>query len=174
MNLEKELLKEHSKAQGNKIADYVIKDKKRFDNLMEIFFKADYRLNQRAAYSMNICYDKKPELITPYIEKLIFNLKKEGLHDAVKRNTIRILQFIQIPAELEGEIYDICFNYLTSMDEPIAIKAFSMRVLANICKSYPELKNELIPVIEDLLPHGSSGIKNRGKKILKELNTLNS
>lgn len=169
MNLEEELLKEHSKAQGNKIAAYVLQKNERFDNLMEIFFTENYRLNQRAAFSVNICYGKNPEIIEPYIERLVTNLKRTDLHDAVKRNTIRILQFINLPAELEGQIYDLCFKYLISKDEPIAIKAFSMRVLANICKNHPELKNELIPVIEDMIPFGSSGIKNRGKKIIKEL-----
>lgn len=169
MNLEEELLKEHSKAQGTKIANYAIIDKNRFDDLMQIFFSSDYRLNQRAAFAINICYDKKPDIITPYLEKLVKNLKRKGLHDAVKRNTVRILQFIELNEDLQGEIYDICFNYLTSKDEPIAVKAFSMRVLANVCQNYPELKNELIPIIEDMIPHGSSGIKNRGKKILKEL-----
>ena len=172
MNLEEELLKEHSKAQGTKIANYVILDKKRFDRLMQIFFTANYRLNQRAAFALNICYNKNPEIVEPYIPALIENLHSPNLHDAVKRNTIRILQFVNIPSTLEGEIYDICFNFLKSKDEPIAIKAFSMRVLANICINHPELKNELIPAIEDLLPHGSSGIKNRGIKILKEISTL--
>lgn len=172
MNLKEELLREHSKAQGNKIASYVVQDTKRYDELMTIFFEADYRLNQRAAFSINICFDKEPKLITPYITSLIKNLHRTDIHDAVKRNTIRILQFIDIPEEIEGELYDICFAFLISANEPIAIKAFSMRVLANICKSYPELKNELIPVIEDLMTHGSFGIKNRGKKILNELSKL--
>lgn len=172
MNLVEELLKEHSKAQGTKIANYVLQDNKRFDELMEIFFSSDYRLNQRAAFAINISFDKSPYIINPYIQRLIKNLHRNDLHDAVKRNTIRILQFIELKEDLQGEIYQICFDYLISKDEPIAIKAFSMSVLANVCKSHPELKNELIPIIEDLIPYGSSGIKSRGKKILKELKEL--
>lgn len=168
MNLSVELMREHSKSHATKIANYVLKNNQ-FDDLMDIFFNSNYRLNQRSAYVMNICYEKQHKIIQPYIKKLVENLHQSGLHDAVKRNTVRILQFIQLPDNLIGEVADICFKYLISKDEPIAVKAFSMRVLANICKTYPELKNELIPIIEDMIPHGSPGIKNRGKKILKEL-----
>lgn len=172
MNLTRELLKEHSKAQATKICHYIGTDKKRFADLMDIFFHSDYRLNQRSAYVLNMCYDKQPRLVEPYISQLIQNLHNGGLHDTVKRNTVRILQFITLPEELMGEAADICFHYLRSSKEPIAIKAFSMTVLANICHTYPELKNELQPLIEDMLPHGSAGIKNRGEKILSQLREL--
>ena len=35
--------------------------------------------------------------------------------------------------------------------------------------SHPELKNELIPIIEDQLPYGSPAFISRGRKALKEL-----
>ena len=171
MNLLEELSVVHSKKRALEIANYVLTENK-FDELMDIFFNAHYRINQRAAYILSLHYEKDQTTILPYVEAIVLNLKKPNLTDAVKRNTIRILQFIDIDEKLEGETYDICFNFLISKDEPIAIKAFSMRVLANICKNHPELKHELIPIIEDMIPYGSPGIKSRGKKILKELNSL--
>ena len=169
MNIEKELLKEHSRIQTLKISTFIGSNTKRFDNLMTIFFDSHYRLNQRAAAILNKCHTNQPHLVTPYLNRLISNLNSINLHDAVKRNTLRILQFVELPEEKKGKVYTICFKYLTSSNEPIAIKAFSMRVLANICKTHPELKNELIPAIEPMIPYGSSGIKSRGEKILKEL-----
>ena len=172
MNLQEELLREHSKVQTRKLATYIGSNQKRFNDLMSLFFDGHYRLNQRAAAVLNECQTKQPQLVNPYLDRLISNLENKGIHDAVKRNTIRLLQFMDIPEKHKGELYDICFAFLISAEEPIAIKAFSMCVLANICKTYPELKNELIPVLEDLIPHGSSGIKNSGKKILAELDKL--
>jgi hypothetical protein len=57
--------------------------------------------------------------------------------------------------------------------EAIAIKAFSMSVLYNCCKIYPELKVEVIPILEDVLVRDKSkGIQSRGRKVLKQLYNL--
>ena len=97
------------------------------------------------------------------------HLKKSGLQDAVKRNSIRFMQQIELPEKHHGEIMDMCFNYLESPKESLAVKVFSMSVLGNLTKYYPEIKTELKLIIEDQLPHQSAGFKSRAKKILKDL-----
>ncbi len=64
---------------------------------------------------------------------------------------------------------DSCFTFLSDPKEPIAVKVFSMSVLANITKKQPELRDELRIVIEDQLPYSTPAFKSRGGKILKEL-----
>ena len=44
-----------------------------------------------------------------------------------------------------------------------------MQILAEIAETEPDLKPELISVIEEQIPRGSAGIKAQGKKILKKL-----
>ena len=92
-------------------------------------------------------------------------------HNAIVRNTVRVLQNIEIPEELEGEIYERCFDYLNDPKEKPAVRAFSMKVLSNIAMIYPELKEELIKSIELHFPYGSKGFKSRGKKELERLRT---
>ena len=169
MNIKEELLKEHSKNQTSKIVRYIGNDKTLFKELMELFFKEEYRVVQRAAWVVSCCGIKYPELIEPYFKKMLDKLKEPNIHNAVKRNIVKVWEEIEIPDELSGEVYDICFGYLQSLQEPIAVKAFSMTVLEKICLTYPELKNELKQTIEDMLPFGSAGIRARGKKILKHL-----
>jgi hypothetical protein len=53
--------------------------------------------------------------------------------------------------------------------EPIAVRVFSMSVLANITRHEPDLKKELRIIIEDQLPFASAGFRARAKKVLKEL-----
>jgi hypothetical protein len=53
--------------------------------------------------------------------------------------------------------------------QPIAVRVFSMTVLCNLAGKLPELKNELIPLIEDQMPYGSAGFISRGRKVLKDL-----
>jgi HEAT repeat protein len=167
MDLKTELLWEHSKAQSIKISTFIDDDPEKFDQLMKLFFDKEYRVTQRAAWVVAHCGKSHPELITPYIEPMIKNLKKE-VHVAVIRNTLKLLQEIDIPKQLWGITTDICFKLLES-NKPIAVKVFSMTVLANICEKEPDLKNELRIIIEDQLPYGSAGFKSRAAKTLKRL-----
>jgi hypothetical protein len=172
VELESEILKEHSKRQAVRIASWVGTDKKRFRQLMALFLKGEYRITQRSAWIVNLCADKHPELIRPYLKQMIGRMQEPGVHDAVKRNVIRILQFIEIPDGLLGEVATVCFNYLASPGEPIAVRVFSMTVLANIVQKEPDLKNELRLVIERQLSHGSMGFCARARKVLGALERL--
>ena len=172
MDIKEALLEEHSKRQALLIKNYIGKDTQRFAQLMDLFFSEEWRINQRAAYSMNFCVEAYPELVTPYLEELIYNLEKEGNHDAVKRNTVRILQNIDLPEPLLGPAADVCFRLLNNPNEAVAIRVFSMQVLYNICLKEPDLANELMLIIEEYLPYSTAGFKSRGKKILQKLDKL--
>ena len=168
MNIKNELLKEHSKTQANKIADYIGDDPTRFQILIELMLDAEYRVSQRAAMALSHCVDKHPQLLIPHLDRLIMILRNE-VHVAVTRNTVRLLQEVDIPDHLLGETADICFKLMESSETPIAVKVFSMTVLANICEKEPDLKNELALLIEDQMPYGSAGFRNRGAKILRKI-----
>jgi hypothetical protein len=165
MNLKKEILKEHSKNQTLKIINYVGKSQERFNELIDLLINESDLIAQRASWSISYCIEKHPTLIKPHLKKVIKNLHKP-IHDAVKRNTTRLLQHIEIPKTLWGETVDICFKFLLSTKEPVAIKVFSMTVLYRIAQKEPDLKNELKIAIEDQMPYSSPAFVSRGKKIL--------
>lgn len=144
----------------------------RFDELFSLFLNDEYQVVQRAAWPVSYCVDAHPELIGKHWKKLLNNLKKPNLHDAVKRNSIRLMQHIHIPEKYHGEIMDRCFTYLESPGEAVAIKCFSMTVLGNLAKNYPAIKPELKLIIEDQSPHQSAGFKSSAKKVLKQLDKL--
>ncbi|MEQ8362894.1 MAG: hypothetical protein RH948_08500 [Cyclobacteriaceae bacterium] len=171
MNILKELKKGFDKSTCDQIVTFIGNDQERFSLLVDAFLNSEYRVTQRAAWPLSYSVKKHPELIKPHLRKIINNLKKPKIHDAVKRNTVRFLQFIEIPKPLHGITLDHCFKLLQDKKEPIAIKVFSMTVLANLARAYPELKGELIAIIEDQMPYGSAGFISRGKKVLKQLKT---
>jgi hypothetical protein len=167
MNIREEILKEHSRRQTNKIVKFIGNDVKKFKKLMHLFFNDEYRVVQRSAWVVNNCAEDHPELIKPYLEKMIDYLQKL-VHDAVRRNTVRIFQFIDIPEKLTGKVASVCFDLLQSKNEPVAVKVFSMTVLSKLCKKEPGLMNELRLVIEAQFPYSTAGFKSRAKKVLKE------
>jgi hypothetical protein len=98
---------------------------------------------------------------------MIRRMQEPGVHVAVKRNVIRILQFINIPRELLGDVTTLCFDYLASPNEAIAVRTFSMTVLANIAQKEPDLRNELRLSIEQQLLHGSPGFRARARNVMQ-------
>jgi hypothetical protein len=169
MNLTSQILKEHSKKQKDQIVDHVGNDPKRFAQLVDTFLKGPYRVTQRASWPLSYCIEKHPDLLQPHWKKILAFASRPDIHDAVKRNTLRMLQFVRIPKAHQGVAADLCFRLLADAKEPVAIRVFAMTVLANIAKEVPELKNEIIPLIEDQLPYASAAFLSRGKKMLKEL-----
>ncbi len=159
---------EHSKAQKWKIVNYVKEGQDRFDALVECFFCGEYRICQRAAWPLGEMGQPKPEWFKKHLPRLIKNLGKEGNHDSINRNTLRLLQFIVIPEDLEGLLLDQCLLFLVSPDSPIAVKSLSMTIAAKISKSHPELLEELKMIIREQLEYPQSpGFIGRAKKILK-------
>jgi len=171
MDIKAELLAEHSKTQAQRITDYIGNSQKRFDELMRLFLEEEYRVTQRAAWVVQFAAEAHPKLLKKHLKKVVENLNNP-VNDAVKRNTLRILQFWDLPENLQGIAAEICFGFLDDPKEAVAIRVFSMTVLYNICVKEPELANELRLVIEDHLPHGTAGFKSRGKKTLKALAKL--
>jgi hypothetical protein len=166
MKLREQLLKEHSKANCLRIVKWVGDDQKRFDELFALFLGDEYRVIQRAAWPVSYCVIAHPKLINRHFKKLVENLKKPNLHTAVKRNSIRLLQDIVIPEKYEGDIMNICFSYIAEPAEAAAVKAFSIRVIENLSKKYPEILQELKTIIEDRWDYETPAFKSRAKKIL--------
>ncbi len=167
MDFKLALEKEHSKALTEKIVNEVILHPEKMKDLMDVFVKGPVQITQRAAWSISFIAEKEPSLLNNYYELFIDLLKQPNKHDSINRNILRALQFVEIPEKHQGNILDCCFNLLRSSNEPIAVKAFSMTVIYNLSLIFPEIQNELKICIEDLLPYASSGLKNRGNKILK-------
>jgi hypothetical protein len=171
MDILKSLEGGHSKALTMAIVYFIRDNPDQMEVLMDLFFNGHFRINQRAAWPIGIIGEKYPILIRPYLSKLVSNLDKENLHDAVVRNTLRTFQTCEIPEEVEGPLYEKCFGYLLDMKSPIAFKAFGMSVLARIADKFPDLKEELIAVIEEQYEFGTAGFKARAKRVLKKLKT---
>lgn len=170
MDLRSEILKEHSKIQAEKIVKWVGSNPQRFAELMHLFLTDVYRVVQRAAWPIGIIGERQPVLIMPHLPQMLARMTDAGVPVAVKRNVVRLLQFADIPEELHGRVMNICFDLLADVNETIAVRVFSMSVLAQLAKTYPEIKYELELIIEDTLQHEpAAAFIARSKMVLKQL-----
>jgi len=170
MNIREELLKQkiHFKEDALRITAYACASPKHFTDLMDCFLSNEYRVAQRAAWSVSWAARSKPALITPYIKQLVAQLSRTDVHNAVIRNSVRILEDIEIPEDLHGDVMNACFAFIEKPSTPVAIKAFSLTTLHNLSAHYPEIKQELKLIIEERIDTETAAFKSRAKKILKE------
>jgi hypothetical protein len=172
MNLKVQILKEHSKANRDAIVKYVGNKPGRFAELVAVYLAGPYRVTQRAAWPISCCVEAYPGLIEPHLKKILDFVTTPNVPVAVKRNTVRLLQFIEVPKKFQGRVAEICFNFLNDKKETVAVQVFSMTVLAKLAEREPGLANELRTIIEERLPYATAGFRSRAGKVLKALRQL--
>ncbi len=151
----------HSKQNTLAIVDYVGDDRERFAELMRVFFNGTKLHHQRAAWVISVVAETYPELTGKYLSRLVDQLPRRDVHEAVKRNIVRLLQFVPIPKRLEGKIYSHCLDLIGDPSETIGVKAFAISVAVSIAKSEPALMKELRSTAESMRENASPGIKVR-------------
>lgn len=161
-----ELLKSRSKEHRDKIIDYAGEDPGHFAELLDIMFHGEEpKLREYAAWAISHIGYNHPHLTIPHCAELIEVLKKKA-HPAIHRGAVRVLQKVDLPEDLKGKAFDVCFDILCDMKRPIAVRVFSMTVVHNIAKEEPELMEELKIVLQELYEFGSTGFKARARKII--------
>ncbi|NNE54900.1 MAG: hypothetical protein HKN32_02690 [Flavobacteriales bacterium] len=169
MNIHDALLREHSKAQAENIAQYVISQPQKLDELMACFFDPDLRICQRASWPVCKLGIQTPQLLERFIPSMIKNLEVPK-HDAVIRNTVRVWSEMHIAEEFEGSIFDLCFNYLCNRKMAVAVRAFSITVATKIALKYPELTKDLILELKNqMLYETKAAVVVRLKRHIKQL-----
>ncbi len=163
------LAKKASRANSYAVVAYVANDADKYRELVEIVKENISPYSEKAAWAVNHCFENGTGFFDDYFEDFAQILADSCYSDSIKRNVVRIFQFKEIPLDLQGSIINACFHLLQKKETAIAVKAFSMGVLENMVKLYPELENELVTTIKDILPNASAGLKNRGQHILKRL-----
>jgi hypothetical protein len=110
-----------------------------------------------------------PDLIRGNLGILVKQLYRNDVHDAVKRNLLRLFQFVDIPARYHGRVAEICFHFLQDRREPVAIRVFAMSILGKLAVRYPALRGELKMIIEDNLPVAKPAFSSRARKVLHQI-----
>lgn len=168
MDIRAEILKEHSKQNSEAIAAWVSKSPQRVAQLMDLFLHDEYRVVQRLAQVVGKLADTHPQQVAPWLPQLVRRMNEPGVHVAVKRNVVRTLQYVDIPETLHGEVMNTCFDLLADPSETVAVRVFSMTVLDRLSAQYPEIRQELKVIIEDVLEQGcTAAFRARARIVLK-------
>jgi hypothetical protein len=162
MNPGQALREEHSKQRTSELVEWVGDDAGRFAEIVDLMTGGDPLLEQRAAWVVGHCGEQRPALVPPELPRLLDNLDRSGLHDAVVRATFRILQFAEIPPPMEGRVCGLAMAALGGA-VPVAVKAYAMTVLRRLVDRYPEIEEEVKLLIGEQLPDAKPGFRARAR-----------
>ena len=171
MDIRAQLLSELSRTNIDFTIHTLGNDKNHFKELIDIILKEEDPLPMRASWVVEGITSNYPELILPYMKPLIKNLRK-FTHPGTLRNLLKTFSRMNIDEKYHGELVDVCFEWLAKDDKPVAVKVFSMQIIANIIHIYPELKNEFLEILDEQIPRNTAGFKSRARKIKLEIGKI--
>ena len=146
----------------------VIADERLFNQLYGFINSKDHRLAWRSCWIIDNASAECPELLQDKLPEIIEALitPRDG---SLKRHLTRILCRYTIPEYYLVVLVNKCFELLLPV-EPPAVRVFAMQILFNITLQLPDIKGELISVMENMREEGgSAGFINRSGKLLRIL-----
>ncbi|WP_163709967.1 hypothetical protein [Mangrovibacterium lignilyticum] len=144
---------------------------KDFEKLLQLVFDDSQAINWRAAWILDHVNDRNSLLVGIYLPRII-EAALQSKNASKLRHYLKIISTHPIPTESAGFLFDRATAIFTDAECPIAVRVHAMQVLYEISQMEPDLKSELIQLIEHEMEfHPSAGIKSRGKRLLKRLNT---
>ncbi len=166
------LMIETSRRTTDSVAELVFQKPELFNDLFSIFLSNREPVSRRAAWVIDTVSEAIPSLIEPRINEIIGALGSFR-HDGLKRHSLRIISRSPLPGtELLGMLTAICFDWLLSAGESVAVKVHSMDILYRIAIEEPDLRKELADSIGWRMEEGTAGFRNHASKILQKLSRL--
>lgn len=146
-----------------------------FSTLLMVALDDTEPTNWRAAWLVDKINDRHPEVIAGNIDRIL-QAVYETENQSKLRHFLKLISLHPIDIEAAGKLFDRTLSIFTDSTYAIAIRVHAMQILYEISLLEPDLKQELILIIEQELEHHSSaGLLSRGRKILSKLrqNKLN-
>lgn len=156
------------KKEAELIAQSIAKEPKYIKELWQISISNE-KNSWRATYLIGKVYNVDPDMVRPYIPKMIKIIPK--LQDESKlREYLKLISFEPLTKDISGDFINRCFDLMVHVTTAVAVKVHAMQILFNFTKVEPDLQNELALIIEEQMEHGSAGFCSRGRKILSKMN----
>ena len=173
MDLEKQILLEHSAKNAQFISEFIESNPDKLKDLLQIILQGDKLLAQRSAWVLSKFSKEFYFEFIPHLDFIISEIDN-AKHVAVSRNFARVFMiltsnnYIKFLTENQVDsIVEISFAWVIDENEKAAVVAFGMYTLANLIKRRswiaPELKLHVVNNIAGSLP----SFRSAGKKVLR-------
>jgi len=141
-----------------------------FEKMINVALADKPQISSRATRSICELLLRNNTVAIPYFSIILKKLP-EVKDESLVFNLLRIFVLSPLPEDEDdlGWLAKICFDWLDTNVERIAIKAYALDILERVADIYPEITPELSAIIKAQMPHLSPGFQSRGAKVLKNL-----
>jgi len=149
---------------------FVLEHPETFRDFVDASLAQEYPMSMRASRVVHLCAIEAPELIRPYLGELVEVLPE--LHDvSVIRNFLDLLDpFVdELNEEQTGLLVSYCFGNVEDASQAIAIRVLSLKLLYLVSRRIPEIKPELLAIIQYNLPESTPAFKAQSRQIIRWL-----
>jgi len=71
-----------------------------------------------------------------------------------------------VPEKFHGKLMTLCFDFIQTNETAVAIKAFSLTILKNLSKKYPDIIPEVKTIIEERWDNETAAFRARARSFL--------
>lgn len=141
----------------DKMLSHLEKDPALVDAYVD-FSLSEHEFAWRAAWVISHFSNKYPRQIEKYAQKYIETLPKIQ-RDGHIREIINTLTNLNLTEEQESELFEICYELIQSNKRQSSVRAVCFRFMMNLADNYPELKDEIRIIFENIKDYLSPGIR---------------
>jgi len=151
------------------LSTYFINHPREIRKLMKLITDEKRSEYWRAAWIADKINARNSGLISPYLP-LLYKALKSSQNNSKLRLLLKITSQHPISKQQQGFLFDICLRIFTTPVYPAAVRVHALQNLYEVSQMEPDLKHELILIIENEMElHSTAGIKSRGRSLLYKL-----
>lgn len=151
-------------------AQRLIKEQVPIEELLPLLDE-EHPIGMRFTWIWGSIITQNAQYLAPIVSPC-FERRNDITFPGYKRSIAKMLCMVGVPEELEGLVVDELFKWILNPKIKVAVKVFAIDTIAQLAVKYPELKEELLLVIEDQWDKNSAAFRARAKHIRKRLDKL--
>ncbi|MFM6984602.1 MAG: hypothetical protein ACKOXF_10755 [Chitinophagaceae bacterium] len=155
------------------IANRAVEEEEVLEELLSILVNGITREQYIASWILSRVVEIEPDILNESAHNAclkIIHTTKEG---GIKRNLIRVWQFSMPESEaIRLEILDLAFKLLSDTAQDVAVRVFAITVLEKLLRHFPEIKEEVLFLLEREYPQATPSFKVRADRFIKSAGKL--
>ncbi|MFD2163506.1 hypothetical protein ACFSJU_13945 [Paradesertivirga mongoliensis] len=179
---EKELLKIFKKPIGKKDVLSLAHQYSEFPDftrhLIELSFHSEQEVAFRSAWVLEYCMMLYPKAMTDHLDYFLEAYPKQN-NLSCKRHFTKLMMSLSEPGNHKllhqcnlNPVIETTFEWLINPGTPVAVQVNCLDILFNLRSHGDWIEGELNAQIEFLLKDGTAAMQSRGKRVLKQLNSI--
>jgi hypothetical protein len=160
-----------SKEELEQLAEEALLKAKRIQMLMELIFHEEPQAQAQAARVISRIADRQPSSLQAYKNLLIQDVTPIE-HWIVRVSFCKVIPKLKLTAQEVNLVVKILLDYLN--DESSVVKTCAMQALFELTLIDPELRDEIMPLLELLTHTGTPAMRARGRILHKKLHKTNN